>query len=162
MKKKDQLEVGIPQAEPNALALALELATCDRMALAPPLDNRKQRHAQRLRMITELTGADAARIRALASAFVKANETDLQHLRQLRDKGDRLGLRQLAHRIKGAAQMTGDTQLIALCTELSLSCASPKGTAFALDTCIQNIDLAMREFGESCQRMADDAAAPPP
>ncbi|MFF7399803.1 Hpt domain-containing protein [Achromobacter sp. NPDC008082] len=129
--------------------------------LPPQPEDRERRHEQRVRTISDLTGADPSRIRTLASAFVKANDVDLQQLRRLHDNGDRLALRQLAHRIKGAAQMTGDAQLIAHCAELGAACLDPKASPFALTVCVRNMENAMREFGESCQRMAQDAAAPP-
>lgn len=160
MTKKDRSAAATLPARPSAIALASDAVSNDLMT--PPLSFQPEdvvrRHGRRLRTICELTAADPARIYALAHAFVKANDIDLQQLRQLGDKEDRMGLRHLAHRIKGAAQMTGDTQLVAVCTELSQLCVTPKATPHQLYACIQDMEHAMREFGESFQRMARDAS----
>ncbi|GEM_PF-945576 len=166
MKEKDPLEAGTSPSRPTALALDQDqnMASPDVTALVlpPRPEDRERRHEQRVRMISDLTAADPARIRTLASAFVKANDVDKQQLRRLHDNGDRLALRQLAHRIKGAAQMMGDTQLVAHCTALGAACLDPKASPFTLTRCVQNMEDAMREFGESCERMAQEADGPPP
>ncbi|MGV2866817.1 Hpt domain-containing protein [Achromobacter sp. ESBL13] len=118
------------------------------------------RHERRVRTITDLTGADPARIRALAHAFVKANDIDMLRLCELQARDDRAALRHLAHRIKGAAQMTGDTQLSRLCSVLSEACAAPRGHVLSLDGIVEQLSDALLEFGASCQRMAMQVPAP--
>lgn len=157
MKKKDSTNAGNARAVPSAHSLDFQTVSQDLVAIPIPPDDPRQRHVQRFRTISSLTAADPDRLRALAGAFVKANQIDLQQLRHLHCKGDRLGLRQLAHRIKGAAQMTGDAQLVALCTELGLICDNPQVSTDALHACIQKMDQGMCEFGESCQRMMLDS-----
>ncbi|MGE8637509.1 MAG: Hpt domain-containing protein [Achromobacter sp.] len=105
-------------------------------------------------MIAHITAADPVRMQALASAFVHANEQDLRQLRTLHTNEDLSALRQLAHRIKGAAQMTGDVQLSALCSELEQISLDPAVDAQALGACIACIEFALEEFGESCRRIA--------
>ncbi|AUA58971.1 Hpt domain [Achromobacter spanius] len=118
------------------------------------------RHERRTRTVTELTGADPARIRTLANAFIKANDVDLQRLRLLHAHDDRAALRHLAHRIKGAAQMTGDAQLSRLCSVLSGACMDPDNHDLSLDAIVAQLDLALQEFGDSCRQMADDVGSP--
>ncbi|MBB1593492.1 Hpt domain-containing protein [Achromobacter sp. UMC46] len=108
-------------------------------------------------MLTDLTFADPARIRALAHAFSNANDQDLLQLRTLHGHGDRAGLNLLAHRIKGAAQMSGDIQLSECCTELGRLCASPAQDGQALDACVQRLESALAEFAESFRQIAQDA-----
>ncbi|CAB3635451.1 Hpt domain-containing protein [Achromobacter pestifer] len=105
-------------------------------------------------MLGNLTSADPARIRALVNAFIDANDQDLQQLRALYANRDRAALHLLAHRIKGAAQMTGDHQLSARCTELGRICDDPNEGEQALDACIQRIEMAINEFGESCLQIS--------
>ncbi|WP_169272222.1 Hpt domain-containing protein [Achromobacter sp. Bel] len=112
------------------------------------------RHEQRLRVLADLTSADPVRIRVLANAFSHANDQDLLQLRTLHADPARLIL--LAHRIKGAAQMTGDTRLGAICAELEQICSDPAHDAQALDACIQRLQGALEEFGESFRRIAQD------
>lgn len=117
------------------------------------------RHERRTRTITELTCADPARIRTLAHAFIKANDIDLQRLRLLHARHDRAALRHLAHRIKGAAQMTGDAQLSRLCSVLSHACMDPDNHELSLDAVVAQLDLALQEFGKSCKQMADEVVS---
>lgn len=125
----------------------------------PPIasSTAQRRHERRVRTITDLTGADPARVRALAHAFVKANDIDMLRLCELHARDDRPALRQLAHRIKGAAQMTGDAQLSRLCSVLSEACAAPISHALSLDAIVEQLGDALLEFGASCQRMAKEA-----
>ncbi|MNI29046.1 Hpt domain protein [compost metagenome] len=95
----------------------------------------------------------------MANAFIKANDIDLQRLRLLHARDDRAALRHLAHRIKGAAQMTGDAQLSRLCSVLSGACMDPDNQDLSLDAIVAQLDLALREFGDSCRQMADDVGS---
>ncbi|CAB3737377.1 Hpt domain-containing protein [Achromobacter piechaudii] len=115
------------------------------------------RHERRVRTLYELTGADPARIRTLAHAFIKANDIDMGRVQVLHASNDRAALRQLAHRIKGAAQMTGDAQLSRLCSVLSEACLESQGDLLSLDAIVLQLHDALKEFGESCRRMAFDA-----
>ncbi|MHC3908404.1 Hpt domain-containing protein [Achromobacter marplatensis] len=108
-------------------------------------------------MLTDLTSADRGRIRALANAFSHANEQDLLQLRTLYAGQGRTELRLLAHRIKGAAQMTGDTRLGTLCAELGRICSAPLSDAHALDACVRHLESALEEFGDSFRQIAQDA-----
>lgn len=104
-------------------------------------------------MLVELTAGDPERMRALAHAFINANNQDLQLLRMHHANQDRTALQLLAHRIKGAAQMMGDAQLNALCSELGRICTDPNETELALGACVQHIEIAINEFGESCRQI---------
>jgi HPt (histidine-containing phosphotransfer) domain-containing protein len=121
-----------------------------------PFPTRPARHAQRLRVLVDLTSADPARIRELAHAFSTVNSEDILQVRTLQANRDWTGLGVLAHRIKGAAQMTGDAQLSALCAAVGRLCADPAPDASALDACTQRLEFALKEFGESFRRIAQD------
>ncbi|WAI85813.1 MULTISPECIES: Hpt domain-containing protein [Achromobacter] len=150
MKKKDRDETAYCAPSRSAF-----LSDDEAPALAA-LNTPTLRHEHRTRTVTELTGADPARIRTLANAFIQANDLDLQRLRLLHARDDRAALRHLAHRIKGAAQMTGDTQLSRLCSVLSGACMNPDDHDLSLDAIVAQLDLALQEFADSCQQMADD------
>ncbi|MNS90941.1 Hpt domain protein [compost metagenome] len=153
MKKKDREETAHRAPQRSAFLSDNEAPTL--AALNTPA----LRHERRTRTVTELTGADPARIRTLANAFIKANDIDLQRLRLLHARDDRAALRHLAHRIKGAAQMTGDAQLSRLCSVLSGACMDPDNQDLSLDAIVAQLDLALREFGDSCRLMADDVGS---
>ncbi|HEY9318671.1 HPt (histidine-containing phosphotransfer) domain-containing protein [Achromobacter deleyi] len=108
-------------------------------------------------MLTDLTSADPCRIRTLANAFTRANDQDLLQLRTLHADQQRTGLSLLAHRIKGAAQMTGDAQLGTLCAELERICSDPTQDAHALDACVWRLESALEEFGDSFRQIAQGA-----
>ena len=122
-----------------------------------PFPTRSERHEQRLRMLTDLTSADPARIRALAHAFSHANDQDLLQLHTLHADQSWTGLSLLAHRIKGAAQMTGDIRLSMLCAELGRISSAPARDAQALDACVRRLESALGEFGESFRQIAQGA-----
>jgi HPt (histidine-containing phosphotransfer) domain-containing protein len=107
-------------------------------------------------VLVDLTAADPARMRELAHAFSTVNAQDILQVRTLHASKDRTGLGLVAHRIKGAAQMTGDAQLSALCAAVGRLCADPAPDASALDACIQRLEFALKEFGESFRRIALD------
>lgn len=108
-------------------------------------------------MLVDLTAADPARIHELAHAFSTVNAQDILQVRTLQANRDWTGLGVLAHRIKGAAQMTGDAQLSVLCAALEMLCADPAAAASALDDYTQRLEIALKEFGESFRRIAQDA-----
>lgn len=152
MKKKDREEIAHRAPKRSAFL-------SDNEAASPAILNTAAlRHECRKFTVTELTGADPARIRTLANAFITANDVDLQRLRVLHARDDRAALRQLAHRIKGAAQMTGDAQLSRLCSVLSGACMDANNHDLSLDAIVAQLDLALQEFGASCQQMADDVS----
>lgn len=153
MKNKDREEIACCAPRRSAFLSDNEAPTIS------ALDTTALRHEHRARTVTELTGADPSRIRTLANAFIQANEIDLQRLRVLHARDDRGALRQLAHRIKGAAQMTGDAQLTRLCSVLSGACMGPDNHDLSLDAIVAQLELALQEFGDSCQQMADDVGS---
>nr|WP_315526741.1 Hpt domain-containing protein [uncultured Achromobacter sp.] len=121
-----------------------------------PSPSRSARHAQRWRVLVDLTSADPARIHELAHAFSTVNDQDILQVRMLLANQDRAGLSLLAHRIKGAAQMTGDGQLSALCTALGRLCTDPQAGASELDACARRLEIALEEFSVSFRRIAQD------
>lgn len=119
----------------------------------------RQRHAQRSSAIVELMRADPARIRLFATAFLTANQEDMEEIRKFLCLGDTLQLARRAHRIKGAARITGDTALCALCVELEQACSRPKPSPQALSDCVARLESALRELSQSCQLLVNAASA---
>lgn len=156
MKDRNSLRAGSVRTVNPACAAQRPPLSRDRAAAPIAQHEQQPQHARRLLILGELTAADPDRLHALAAAFVKATLVDLQQLRHLHRTGDLEALSQLAHRIKGAAQMTGDTQIIALCAELQLACRAPGANAAMVNACVRQLDAALEEFGESCQRMMQD------
>jgi two-component system sensor histidine kinase EvgS len=57
---------------------------------------------------------------------------DLQQLDQMSHEHDRSGLRELAHHIKGGAQMVGAARLVSACTDLEEACRAAEAVAVVM------------------------------
>ncbi|PTT27210.1 ATP-binding protein [Pseudomonas sp. HMWF021] len=89
-----------------------------------------------LSALEQLAGADQTMIRRLREQVLDSLKQDLQRLDNLQPGADRAGLRDLAHHIKGGAQMVGAARLVAACTALEQACrdAEAADMLMALDT----------------------------
>lgn len=72
-------------------------------------------------VLAELTGGDAADLRAVLDDFLASTQDDLQALRQAREDGDTAALARQAHKIKGAAKLVGAQELAHAAAELELA-----------------------------------------
>ena len=74
-----------------------------------------------LSALEQMAGADHSLIERLRKEVGNSLRDDLQALDQTR-VGDRNGLRELAHRIRGGAQMVGAARVVAACADLDTAC----------------------------------------
>ncbi|MGN8121229.1 transporter substrate-binding domain-containing protein [Pseudomonas sp. 22082] len=88
----------------------------------------------------ELTGGDIEMMKELLREALYSCEKDLEELRTLNIDSDPGHLADLAHRIKGAARIVGEEQVIEACSDLEEECHAPvlslsdiKRHAFKLD-----------------------------
>lgn len=78
-----------------------------------------------LEHMQELTGDDPDMLRELLCEALLSCEKDLQELQSLMVGGEPALLSDLAHRIKGAARVVNDGQVIQACDELEAACKAP-------------------------------------
>ncbi|WP_434768349.1 ATP-binding protein [Pseudomonas triticicola] len=74
-----------------------------------------------LSALEQMAGADRSLIERLRKEVGKSLRDDLRALDQL-PNADRNGLRELAHHIKGGAQMVGAARVVAACADLERAC----------------------------------------
>jgi two-component system sensor histidine kinase EvgS len=86
-----------------------------------------------LSTLEQMAGDNRALIEQLRKEVLNSLHLDLQRLEALQQEQDRGGLRELAHHIKGGAQMVGAARVVAACIALEQACrkthAAPLGTA---------------------------------
>jgi two-component system sensor histidine kinase EvgS len=86
-----------------------------------------------LSALEQMAGNDRGLIEHLRKEVLNSLHLDLQRLDMLQQEQDRAGLRELAHHIKGGAQMVGAARVVAACIELEQACreahAAPLGMA---------------------------------
>ena len=86
-----------------------------------------------LSALEQLAGADSSMIQHLREEVRRSLQRDLHRLDEL-GRGDRGGLRELAHHIKGGAQMVGAARVVAACVELELACQDAEPAALNMPT----------------------------
>jgi two-component system sensor histidine kinase EvgS len=86
-----------------------------------------------LSTLEQMAGDNRALIEQLRKEVLNSLHLDLQRLEALQQEQDRGGLRELAHHIKGGAQMVGAARVVAACIALEQACrkthAAPLGAA---------------------------------
>ncbi|NNA54646.1 ATP-binding protein [Pseudomonas koreensis] len=86
-----------------------------------------------LSALEQLAGADSSMIQHLREEVRRSLQRDLHRLDEL-GRGDRGGLRELAHHIKGGAQMVGAARVVAACVELEQACQDAEPAALNMPT----------------------------
>ncbi|WP_434711335.1 transporter substrate-binding domain-containing protein [Pseudomonas sp. R1-1] len=76
-----------------------------------------------LSTLEQMAGNDRGLIERLREEVLNSLRLDRQLLAVLQDDRDRAGLRELAHHIKGGAQMVGAARVVAACVDLERACA---------------------------------------
>ena len=100
-----------------------------------------------------MSGDDPAMIDALLVQLAASNAEDMARLQELHARGDVPGLLELAHRIKGGANMVRAWQLIHGCELLESACQESAGSA-ALEQAVQDLGSAMRRLDQSLKGSA--------
>ncbi|MFJ7313597.1 transporter substrate-binding domain-containing protein [Pseudomonas sp. NPDC098747] len=75
-----------------------------------------------LSTLEQMAGVDHSMIESLREEVLRSLHHDLQRLDDLNQEHDRSGLRELAHHIKGGAQMVGAARVVSACADLEQAC----------------------------------------
>ncbi|WP_095167720.1 transporter substrate-binding domain-containing protein [Pseudomonas sp. Irchel 3H3] len=97
--------------------------------------------------LRQMSGDDPAMIDALLVQLAASNAEDMARLQELHARGDVPGLLELAHRIKGGANMVRAWQLIHGCELLESACQESAGSA-ALEQAVQDLGSAMQRLDQ--------------
>jgi two-component system sensor histidine kinase EvgS len=85
-----------------------------------------------LSTLEQMAGNDHSMIQRLREEVLNSLHNDLQQLDQMSHEHDRSGLRELAHHIKGGAQMVGAARLVSACTDLEEACRAAEAVAVVM------------------------------
>ncbi|WP_411385199.1 ATP-binding protein [Pseudomonas sp. MPB03] len=96
--------------------------------------------------LEQLTGSDAAAIKALLEELVSSNAEDQVRLLHLATRQDLPGLADLAHRIKGGARIIQAQRLIAACEALEEACR--EGNVSLLTEAVEDLRQAIDHLAE--------------
>ena len=99
-----------------------------------------------LSALEQMVGADHSLIERLRKEVGNSLRDDLQALDHLQ-AGDREGLRELTHRIRGGAQMVGAEQIVAACAALETVCRDRESAV--VDRAIDELRKAMHGLARS-------------
>lgn len=100
--------------------------------------------------LRKFTGADDKLITQLLSDLAVTNRDDRERLLQEHACGNYLGLQELAHRIKGGAQMVRAQGLVDCCEQLERACA--EGDAALIDAAVDQLHQAMKRLDLSLEQ----------
>ncbi|WP_237882743.1 transporter substrate-binding domain-containing protein [Pseudomonas sp. PGPR40] len=96
------------------------------------------------------TGADYELITQLLHDLAVTNRDDRERLLQEHASGNHHGLQDLAHRIKGGAQMVRALSLVECCEQLERACG--KGDAALIDVAVDQLHQAMTRLDHSLEQ----------
>ena len=102
-----------------------------------------------LSTLEQMAGDDRALIEQLRKEVLNSVRLDLQRLEILQQEQDRAGLRELAHHIKGGAQMVGAARVVAACVALEQACRETH--AAPLDVASETLREAMAGLAQRLQ-----------
>ncbi|APC18403.1 hybrid sensor histidine kinase/response regulator [Pseudomonas frederiksbergensis] len=100
--------------------------------------------------LEELAGPDRSLINKLLAELAASNAEDLTRLQGFYRQRDRMGLRELAHRIKGGAQMVKARRLVLGCEQLEVACRAFDETS--LSQAVEVLQEAMEQLAEYLER----------
>jgi two-component system sensor histidine kinase EvgS len=102
-----------------------------------------------LSTLEQMAGNDRGLIERLRKEVLNSLHLDLQRLDLLQQEQNRAGLRELAHHIKGGAQMVGAARVVAACIELEQACREAHSAP--LDTSSDALREAMAGLAQRLQ-----------
>jgi two-component system sensor histidine kinase EvgS len=100
--------------------------------------------------LQRFTGTDNELIIQLLHDLAVTNRDDRERLLQEHASGNYHGLKDLAHRIKGGAQMVRAQALVACCEQLERACG--EGDASLIDAAVDQLHHAMTRLDHSLER----------
>jgi len=103
--------------------------------------------------LRHFTGADDELITQLLHDLMVSNREDRERLLQVHASGHRHGLKDLAHRIKGGAQMVRAQNLVECCERLEQVCR--QDDALLIDAAVDQLQQAMTRLDHSLGQGAD-------
>lgn len=101
-----------------------------------------------LSALEQMTDNDHAMIERLREEVLSSLHNDLQRLDELNPEYDRGGLRELAHHIKGGAQMVGAARLVSACADLEAACHAAEAEAVTVIMAINAVREAMHGLAQ--------------
>ncbi|MFP0196359.1 ATP-binding protein [Pseudomonas sp. PHC1] len=103
-----------------------------------------------LSALLQLAGADNPLIEQLREEVLGSLRIDLERLDESGRKGDRAGLRDLAHHVTGGAHMIGAERVVSACRVLEQACRTDEPEA-ALKAAIDSLRVAMHDLAQQLQ-----------
>lgn len=103
-----------------------------------------------LSSLEQLAGPDRSLINKLLAELAASNAEDLTRLQGFYRQRDRMGLRDLAHRVKGGAQMVKARRLVLGCEQLEVACGAVDETS--LSQAVEVLQEAMERLAEYLER----------
>lgn len=97
--------------------------------------------------LRHFTGADDELITQLLHDLIVSNREDRERLLHVHASGDRHGLQDLAHRIKGGAQMVRAQNLVECCERMEQACH--QGDSSLIDAAVDQLQQAMTRLDHS-------------
>ncbi|BBP69955.1 two-component system sensor histidine kinase/response regulator [Pseudomonas sp. Seg1] len=102
-----------------------------------------------LSTLEQMAGSDRSLIERLREEVLSSLHRDLLRLDDLLHERDREGLRELAHHIKGGAQMVGAARVVSACADLEQACREAEAVAMGL--AIDTLRAAMHGLAQRLQ-----------
>lgn len=102
-----------------------------------------------LTALEQMSGNDRAVMDRLRNEVLNSLNHDLRRLDDFIHTPDRSGLRDLAHHIKGGAQMVGAARLVSACVDLERACQATE--AVAVDSAISALREVMQQLAQRLQ-----------
>ncbi|WP_277761959.1 transporter substrate-binding domain-containing protein [Pseudomonas sp. A34-9] len=103
--------------------------------------------------LQELTGGDIDMMKALLREALYSSEKDLEELRALNSDSDPGHLADLAHRIKGAARIVGEQQVIDACSDVEEVCHAPVFSLSEIKRHALKLEVAQAELIKKIKRL---------
>lgn len=128
------------------LRTALARGTLNTDQPLPPASVTDAAAAIDLSGLRQMSGDDPAMIDDLLLQLAASNAEDMARLQELHAKGHALGLLELAHRIKGGANMVRARQLVRGCELLEAACQGSDSAA--LEQAVQGLGAAMQRLDQ--------------
>ncbi|MBK5408899.1 transporter substrate-binding domain-containing protein [Pseudomonas sp. TH34] len=106
-------------------------------------DRSSERYRVGINALTQLAGGNAAMVQSLIRELLESIRQDLQKLRLHAQLQDTSALGELAHRIRGAARVLKDEQLIVYCRELEDACSGLLPDLEGKVACVEQVMLEL-------------------
>jgi two-component system sensor histidine kinase EvgS len=134
-------------------------ALSERLADITPQQITATRPSYNLDSVRSLTGDRPEMIQRLLRQLISSNQEDRQALAELAARDDRSGLREMAHKIRGAARIIRASDVIEACEALENAC-NEQAPQSVIHACQQAIDAAMSDLEQALRTQQAVAQKP--